>query len=459
MLTREEVQKLAAQVLKYSSFPECQVNINSTEQCYTRFANNGITLASFSIRHTVSISSTRETKTGTAQTNDVDPAALKAAVKRSEELAEISPANPEHLPPVGKQEFSNVSDYDEATAHARSPEMIPSIKAIIDAAKDKELVAAGLFDRTFNVRAVANKAGLFGYHRSTDSQLSTTVRAPDGASSGWAGQPATRMSGIDAKLLAHTAIEKCLRWRGARRLDPGKYTVILEPTAAGDLISLMQPAFSARSAEEGRGTLSKRGGGTQLGEKLFPDFVTLYSDPFDGRLPSSPWNGDLLPAKKVTWVEKGVVKALNYDRYWANKTGKAPTQAPGGGGGGRFGGGGGGGGRGGDFLMNGGDATTEELIKTVEKGLLVTHFWYIRFVNQQTLQHTGLTRDGLFLIEDGKITAPVVNFRFNESPMRLLKNTVRLGQARRIRGLEGATMIAPTIVATDFPFTSVSDAV
>jgi len=109
--------------------------------------------------------------------------------------------------------------------------------------------------------------------------------------------------------------------------------------------------------------------------------------------------------------------------------------------------------------MDGGDSTTEELIKTIDRGLLVTHFWYIRFVNQQTLQHTGLTRDGLFLIEEGKIAAPVMNFRFNESPMRLLKNAVKLGRPRRIRGLEGATMIAPAIVAHDFPFTSISDAV
>ncbi len=459
MLTRDEAKKVSDQVLKYSTFPECHVTINSTEQCYTRFANNGITLASFSIRHTVSIASTRDTKTGSYTTNDIDPDGLRAAVKRSEELADISPPNSEHLGPIGSQEYPTVSDFDEATSKARSPEMIPSIKTIIDSAKAKDLIAAGLFDRVFTVRAIANKAGLFGFHRATDSQLSTTIRAGDGGSSGWAGQPATKLEGIDAKLLADTAIEKCLRWRSPRRLEPGKYTVILEPTAAGDLITLMQPAFSARSAEEGRGTLSKRGGGTMLGEKLFPDFITLYSDPFDERLPSSPWNGDLLPSKKVTWVDKGVVKNLNYDRYWANKTGKQPTQAPGGGGGGRGGGGGGFGGRGGDFFMDGGDATTEDLIKTVERGLLVTHFWYIRFVNQQTLQHTGLTRDGLFLIEDGKIAAPVMNFRFNESPMRLLKNAVRLGRPRRIRGLEGATMIAPTIVATDFPFTSISEAV
>src|SRR4029078_1878601 len=134
-------------------------------------------------------------------------------------------------------------------------------------------------------------------------------------------------------------------------------------------------------------------------------------------------------------VDKGVVTNLAYDRYWAGKTGKQPTPSLGG-----FGGGSGGGGGGPSLIMEGGDATLEQLIASVERGLLVTHFWYIRFVNQQTLQHTGLTREGLFLIENGKITTPVVNFRFLESPVRLLKNTKRLGQAMRVRGLEGGMM-------------------
>jgi predicted Zn-dependent protease len=160
----------------------------------------------------------------------------------------------------------------------------------------------------------------------------------------------------------------------------------------------------------------------------------------------------------MTWVDKGVIANLAYDRYWATKTNKTPTPSMGfgfgGGGGGGFGGGGGA-----SLIMEGGDATLDQLIASVERGLLVTHFWYIRFVNPQTLQHTGLTRDGLFLIENGKITKPVMNFRFNESPVRLLKNTKKLGPAQRVRGLEGGMMIAPAIVATDFPMTSISDAI
>jgi predicted Zn-dependent protease len=374
--------------------------------------------------------------------NDLDDASLRAAVKKAEELAAIAPANPERLSPLGAQEYPTVSDYDERTANARSPEMIPHVKTVIDYALKQKQVAAGLIERTRRNNAIANKAGLFGYHQSADSQLTTTFRMADGSSSGWAGQPSTKLSDIDSAKLAATASEKCARWKNPQKIEPGNYTVVLEPTAAADIVRLMAGAFNARNTEEGRTFLSKRGGGTLLGEKVFPEFITLRSDPFDPRQPSSPWTADQLPTRAIKWVDKGVIANLAYDRYWAGKTGKQPTPNPGGG----FGGGGGG-------------ETLDQLIASVERGLLVTHFWYIRFVNQQTLQHTGLTRDGLFLIENGKITTPVMNFRFLESPVRLLKNTKRLGQAVRVRGLEGGMMIAPALVATDFPLPSISDAI
>jgi predicted Zn-dependent protease len=457
MFTRDEAQKIAQKVMGYSTFPECEVSVSASEQAYTRFANNGITTASFAIRQSVSITVTRDSRTGQFAANDLDDASLKAAVKKAEELAAIAPPNSERLAPPGPQQFPRTFDFDDRTAKARAPEMIPHIKTIIDIAMKKKLVAAGLIERLHSVVAVANKAGLFGFHESADSQLTTTVRMADGSSSGWAGQPSTRIAEIDSVKLGTVASDKCARWKGAQKIDPGNYTVVLEPTAAADIIRLIASGFSGRNTEEGRTFLSRKGGGTLLGEKLFPEFVTLRSDPFDPRQPSSPWTGDLLPTRPMAWVEKGVVANLSYDRYWATKTGKDATPGPGGFGGG--GGGRGGGGGGGSVQMDGSDDSLDTLIGSVERGLLITHFWYIRAVNNQTLQQTGLTRDGVFLIENGKITTPVMNFRFLESPVRLLKNTKKIGQAIRVRGLEGGMMIAPAIVATDFPLPSVSDAI
>ena len=455
MLTRDEAKKLADQVLSYSRFPECTVSITSSEQAFTRFANNGITTAALVNRHSVSIASTRDGRSGRTVVNDLDDAALARAVQQSEELAAIAPPNPEHRPPLGPQEFRETNDYDEKTALARAPEMLPHIRAVVDTARANKLVAAGLFERTHTSSAVANKAGLFGFHRSADSKLTTTIRNPEGTSSGWAGLAATRINEISGAALAEAAAQKCLRWKNPKRIEPGKYTVVFEPTATGDIVHLMLQAFNARAAEEGRTFLSKRGGGTRIGEKMFPEYVTLRTDPFDGRLPSMPWTGgeggffgrfgggesDHAPVERVNWIKSGVVENLAYDRYWAEKTGHAlvpMTNA---------------------LFLDGGDASVEDLIKTVDRGLLVTHFWYIRFVNPQTLQHTGLTRDGLFLIEKGRVSDPVMNLRFNDSPVRLLQNTVKLGRASRMRGLEGASMVAPALVSTDFTFTSNSEAV
>ena len=304
MLTREEAQKLSQRVLGLSTFPECHVTITASEQAYTRFANNGITTASFNLRHNLSIVVTREGRTGSMAVNDLDDASLKAAVKLAEELAAIAPPNPERLAPVGAQEFPSTNDLDERTAAARAPEMIPHVKTIIDAALKDKMVAAGLIERSLRVTSIANKAGLFGFHRSSDSQLTTTIRMADGSSSGWAGQPSMKLAEIDSAGLAATAIEKCRRWKNPQKLEPGKYTVVLEPTATGDLVRLMSGAFSARNTEEGRTFISKRGGGSLLGEKAFPEFVTFRMDPFDARQPSSPWTSDFLPTRAITWIAR-----------------------------------------------------------------------------------------------------------------------------------------------------------
>ncbi len=441
MLTKEEAWKLAEKVLSFSTFPECSVTLSDSEDVNVRFANNGITTSGFTVERSVVVSSTRDRKTGVSATTQIDDESLRAAVRRSEELAGISPANPEHMPPLEKQEYPPIDKFDEETARARSPVMIPHIRAIIQAALGKKLVAAGFFERSASATATANKNGLFAFGRTADSRLSTTVRTPDGSSSGWASQPAIRISEINGALLAETAISKCLRWRKPVRLEPGRYTVVLEPTAAGDLLGRLGSALGARAAEEGLSFLSKKGGGTHVSEKLFPEIVTLRSDPFDPRLPAMPWTGEGIANRRMTWIDKGVVQNLYYDRYWAAKTGKRPTPYPN------------------AVVLDGTNAALDDLIRATERGLLVTHFWYIRVVNPQTLQLTGLTRDGLFLIENGQVAAPVMNFRFNESPVRLLQNTQKLGRVVRVRGFEGGSMLAPPLLAADFTFTSISDAV
>ena len=440
MLTREQAQQITARALKFSSFSDCTVSVSEREVAYVRFANNGVTTSAFTVEQSVTINSVRDGKGGASRTTGLSDEALKAAVQHSEELAGFAPANPEYVEPLEPQKYSDYDNWDEATARARSPQMTPHVKSIIDGAVAKKLIAAGYFERSAEVSAFGNKQGNFGYQRNTDARLTTTIRNAQGTSSGWAGQPAVRIGEINGGDLAAKALEKCARWASPVRLEPGKYTVVLEPTAVGDLVSLIGSHLSARAAEQGQSFLSRKGGGTLVGQKLFPDIITLRTDPFHRLYGATLWTASGLPAAPMTWIEKGVVKNLAYDRYWANKTGKKPTPSAG------------------NLILDGSSSPMADLIKATERGLLVTRFWYIRTVNPQTAQFTGLTRDGLFLIEKGELTKPVVNFRFTESIVRLLQNTTMVSQNLRVRGAE-VGMIAPAVQAHDFTFTSISDAV
>jgi predicted Zn-dependent protease len=307
------------------------------------------------------------------------------------------------------------------------------------------MVATGLIQSNASALAVANSKGLFAYGRQTGVAMTTTVRTPDGTGSGWAGASSNAWSDLDPAALGARAIEKAKASMNPVAIEPGRYTVVLEPTAVGNLVQLIAGALNARSADEGRSFFSKQGGGTKIGQKVVDERVTISSDPLDPDTLGLTFTGEGMPGKKVTWIENGVVKNLAYDRYWAAKQGVQPTAA------------------GGGLRMSGGDATLESMIAGTQRGLLVTRFWYIRPVDPRTILYTGLTRDGTFLIENGKITRAVKNLRYNESPIFMLNNVEALGKPVRVSASEdgspGQAIVVPPIKARDFTFTSLSDAV
>jgi predicted Zn-dependent protease len=262
------------------------------------------------------------------------------------------------------------------------------------------------------------------------------MRTNDGTGSGWVTRDVNDVKNFDGAAASKIAIDKALQSREAKAIEPGKYTVILEPAASEQLLSNMFGAFNARTADEGRSFMSKEGGGTKLGEKIVDERINIYSDPLDSRVPASTWSGDGTPLKRMDWLKGGVVKNLFYSRFWAKEKGVDPVPFPPNG------------------IMEGGDASLEDMIKSTKKGILVTRLWYIRNVDPQTLLYTGLTRDGTFYIEDGKIKHPIKNFRFNESPIIMLNNLETLGQQVRING-----SLIPYMKIRDFTFTSLSDAV
>ena len=389
------------------------------------------------------ISSAFGKKLGVTTLNEFDDASLEKAVRLAEELAHLAPENPEYVPFLGPQTYGPRSKtFVQATADMTPAQRTDLVAKSLRTAKDNKLTAAGFLQNSAGFSAMMNTKGLFAYTPYTDINFSVTMRTEDGKGSGYSSRDYEDIAQMDTLAFTKIAAQKATGSAGARAIEPGKYTVILEPAASVVLLENLWGGLDQRSADEGRSFLSKKGGGTKLGEKMLDERVTMFSDPMYSAMPGSNWNGDGRPQIKRTWIDKGVIKTLYNSRYWAGKTKAESIPGPD------------------SIVMEGGTQTLEELIKGTEKGILVTRLWYIRAVDPQTLLYTGLTRDGTFYIENGQIKFPVKNFRFNESPIIMLNNLDALGiPERTVSGESNQSAMIPPMRIRDFTFTSLSDAV
>jgi predicted Zn-dependent protease len=442
LLTKDEAQALLKKVLGYSKADECEVNLFGTERGNIRYARNAASTSGAINQTTLVVSSAYGKKSGVATINELDEASIEKVVRRSEELARLAPENPEFMSFLGPQKYAEPIMYNQATAAITPKQRADAVAQSLQVSKDNKLVAAGFWEDFRGYQAMANSKGLFAYSTNSNVNFNVTVRTEDGLGSGYATRGYNDVTKLDTKKVTQIAADKGLKSATAKAIEPGKYTVILEPAAAAVLLERIIFGLDARTADEGRSYLSKPGGTTRLGEKMVDERVTIYSDPLNAELPTNTWTGDGRPQEKTTWIEKGVVKNLTYSRYWAEKKGVKAVPAPDG------------------IIMEGGTKSLEELIKGTKKGILVTRLWYIRDVDPQTLLLTGLTRDGTFYIENGEIKFPVKNFRFNESPVIMLNNLEELGKVERTVSVESEiSYLLPPMKIRDFTFTSLSDAV
>lgn len=444
-LGREECEALAKRVLSFATADETRVTITSGGRGNTRFAVNQISTAGDNYDATVGIRSSFGKRTGGVNTNKLDDDSLRASVQLAERLAKLSPEDPEAMPELGPQSYVESRGWSEATASLDPGARANAARAITEPSRAAGLVSTGYLETRASATAIANSRGLFAYGRQTALALTATVRTADGAGSGWAGATSHDFAKVDPGELGARAIDKARRSVNAVAVEPGRYTAILEPTAVGNLVQFIPLAMSARNADEGRSFFSKAGGGNKVGMKVVDERVTVTSDPLDPDTYAYTFSGDGLPVTKATWIENGVVRNLSYDRFWAAKQGRAPLAFAG------------------AVRMSGGTASTEDLIASTDRGILITRFWYIRPVDPRTLLFTGLTRDGTFLIERGRVTRAVKNLRFNESPIFMLNNLEAMGQPVRVSASEaggpGLAIVVPPIKVRDFTFTSLSDAV
>jgi predicted Zn-dependent protease len=443
VLTREEAQALVERIVKMSKADGIDVQIGGGYTTNVRFADNQMSTAGGVSDFSVGVQSWFGPKHAVVTTNEITDEALRSAVEKSEKLARLAPDDPEAMPMLGAQQIQPIEAYFTSVANMSADERAKiALTALEPARAAGDLTAAGFLLNSVGASALGNSAGLFAYHRATNSNYTVTVRTKDGTGSGWAGAEHNDAKQVDFAAVSTRAVDKARLSRNPVAIEPGRYTVIMEPQAVGDLCQLIGFYADARSTDEGRSPFVKQGGGTKIGEKIMDERISIYADPSDPMVRAQPFDNDGLPLGRQEFIQKGVLKTLYYSRFWAKKKGVAPTGAPT------------------SFLMSGGDSSIEDMIKSTPRGVLVTRLWYLREVDPRTILYTGLTRDGTFLIENGKISRAIKNFRFNDSPLFMLNNLEALGRPQRLAGTEaGGAVVVPPIKVRDFNFTSLSDAV
>jgi predicted Zn-dependent protease len=444
--TKDQAKTLVDRVLATSRADETFVSLTGGERGNLRFARNTATTSGATSGYSLAVTASFGRRTGVVTTAEFDEASVTRAVRAAEEIARLSPENPESMPVLGPQTYVESRAHFEDAASATPEWRAQSVATAIDLSKQKDVVSAGFVQTGAAIQALGSSKGLFAFDRSTSAEYNLTARTPDGSGSGWASKSFNELRRLEPQKLAAAAIEKAALSKSPVAIEPGKYTVVLEPAAVADLLVFLIFSANARQADEGRSVFSKKGGGNRVGEQVLGEKVRIYSDPAHPLAPSVAFDAQGLPVKRDVWVEGGVLKDLFYSRFWAQKQGKQATAGPV------------------NMIMDGGDASMEDLIAGTERGVLVTRFWYIRQLDPQTLLYTGLTRDGLFLIEKGKVTRALKNMRWNDSPVASFNNIEAMTAPERVvsgEGFGGAglALVCPAARIRGFTFSSSSDAV
>lgn len=443
ILNENEAKNLLKKVLTNSKADSIFASLTGNNTYNLRFARNSLTTNGFTDGLSVSISSNIGRKTGTVSTNKFDDKSIKEAVVKSEEIARLSPDNKEFMPPLPEQVYSDAINYSSNTGNISSAARSEYLSYLINQSVKNDVIGAGYMEDEVSFISLMSSTGLFAYNKQSRASLSATIRTKDGTGSGRFAKHYVDIKDLENKKLSDWVIDRSKLSINPAEIKPGRYTMILEPSAAADMIDRCRTFMNARSADEGRSYFSKTGGGNLIGESLADPRVNIYSDPLDLKAPSVPFTGEGLPRSKTVWFENGVLRNLQRTRFWAEKTGQPVVLNPS------------------NIIMDGTDKSLEQMISETDYAVLVTRFWYIRTVDPKTMLLTGLTRDGVFEIKDGKIARSVKNFRFNESPMNVLKNIIDIGKAEKAVGGETDEfpIFVPPLKVANFNFSSPSDAI
>lgn len=443
-LSREECEALFRRVVAMAKGGgETSVTINSTWRGGLRWAGNRIISSVDTREHIVSVRRVIRGAEGGAQTNRLDEDGLRRIVALAEERLQLQWENPDRGRMPRGSAHATPSIFFRSSYDLAASERAAVGRRLVEPAIKAGVRASGYVEVSAQSRAVFNTSGLAAYHAGTRAQYSTTVRSQDGTGSGWAGTEENDWAKIDADAISRRAMEKCGASEKPKAIEPGRYTVILEPQAVHDLFYPAIQALDRWMAENMQTVYTKEPGLSKIGLRMLDDRLSVSTDPMDPECGYIPFDNDGMPYPPSTWFEKGVLKELSYRRDYAiEQLGlDAPRPNPL------------------AYRMSGGDASLEQMIAGTQRGLLVTRLSDVRILDRPSLMCTGTTRDGLWLIENGEVKHPIKNFRFNESPMFVFNSVEEVGQTQRVLGGSAPAVQVPAIKANDFTFTSLADAV
>jgi PmbA protein len=453
MLGQKRIKQIAERILARSTAEQTEVVIQATDSALTRFANSTIhqnvaeTDANVSIRVVLRDPAGAGAKIGVASGNDLDEAALLRTLEAALSIARLQPPNPAFKSLPGPQPIADVDAFSDATAGCTPEKRARGAGAICLLARETGVVASGALTTAVAEFGVANSLGVFAYHRASQADINTVIMSD--TSAGYAAAFALDVNDMDFEAIGREAVDKCVKSRNPRPLEPGEYTVILEPYAVQDFLQMMTwTGFSAVALQEGRSFMAGK-----IGQQIVDPRVSIWDDGLSPDGVPFPFDFEGVPKRRVDLIRNGVACGVVYDSYTAGKEeGKTSTghalpasstfgPMP-------F-----------NLFFGSGDATLEEMIRTTERGIYVTRFHYTRPVDPMRVMITGMTRDGTFLIEKGEIAHPVRNLRFTQSYLEALNHLDSISRDTRLLiGMADITCDRmPALKVNQFRFTGATE--
>lgn len=440
LISEDEALSLIEKVIQQSEAEDVEVSLSNSEEALTRYSENQITQNVSSTGFKLSITSYFGQRSATTSTTELDPDAIASAIRRSEELARIAPEDPEWVPLLEAQTYDNrIPAFDQDTANLSPLARAERVQKVCQLSTTAKVEASGTLSTDIKLLAIGNSRGLRACNRLTWADFGFTARVENG--SAWNERSAWSVDQLPIEPIAETIIERAFASRNPREMKPGVYPVILDGAAFVTLLTWVTWDLDARTADEGRSFMSRmddqgKPAGNRLGEAMFSPLLQVQRNPAHPLIQGSTFFGDGLKKDQLDIIKNGIPQTLSYSRYWANQKGVEPTgeMYP--------------------IVMQGSDQTVEDLIAQTERGILVNRAWYVRYVNPRTLEVTGMTRDGTFWIEDGKIAYPIKNLRFNQNLPEMLRDVDNLSQVHCYAG-----SVVPGVRVKAFNFSSVTDSI